>query len=76
VKYFNFQYAGKAIVAGLTALIGGLLLVITGNEGFGDVSVAEWLLVAGTVLGSYGVTYAAPANRGPVNNDGKHEKLG
>jgi hypothetical protein len=50
----------KAFAAGLAALIGGLLLVVTGGEGFGDVTTAEWLIVAGTVLGSYGFTWAVP----------------
>ncbi len=53
----------KAVAAGLAALIGGLLLVVTGGEGIGDVTVAEWLIVAGTVLGSYGFTWAIP-NKG------------
>ena len=44
----------KAIAAGAAALIGGLLLVITGSEGLGDVTVA------GTVLGAYGFTWAVP----------------
>ena len=53
----------KALVAGLAALIGGLLLVVSEGEGFGDVTLTEWLIVAGTVLGSYGFTWAIP-NKG------------
>lgn len=65
MKYFNWSHAGKAIAAGVAALIGALLLVISGNETFADVTVVEWLLVLGTVLGSYGFTYNAPANTIP-----------
>lgn len=64
MKYFDWSYAGKAIVAGLTALIGGLIIIITGNETLADVTFAEWLFVAATVLASYGFTYQAPANKG------------
>ncbi len=50
----------KAFAAGLAALVGGLVLVVTGEDTFADVSVAEWLIVAGMVLGSYGFTWAVP----------------
>ncbi len=51
------KYA-KAIAGGAAALVGGLLLVVTGNETLADVTTAEWLLVAGQVLGTYGFVYA------------------
>lgn len=63
-KYFDWKYAGKAIMTGLTALVGGLIFVVTGNEGFQDVSVAEWLGVVAFVLASYGFTYNAPVKSG------------
>lgn len=56
----RMQSVAKAIVAGIAALIGSLLLVITGGEGFADVTTAEWLVVAGSVLGVYGVTWVVP----------------
>lgn len=69
MKYFDWKFAGKAIAAGLVALIGGLILVITGSETLADVTFAEWLYVALTVLGAYGFTYISPANQGPRSVD-------
>lgn len=40
----------KAIVAFLTSLLGGLALVITGNEGFAAVTTNEWLVLAADVV--------------------------
>lgn len=40
----------KAIVAFLTAALGGLALVVTGNEGFADVSTNEWLVLGADVV--------------------------
>lgn len=50
------QYA-KAIAGGLGALIGSLLLVMSGNETLADVTQVEWLIVAGNVLGTYGIVW-------------------
>lgn len=47
----------KAIWAFFSSLIGGLALVITGHEGFADVTVAEWLVVAGQVVAVVGGVY-------------------
>lgn len=55
----------KAIGSGLAALIGSLLLVLSGNETFGDVTTVEWLLVALNTLGSYGITWSLP-NKPPT----------
>jgi hypothetical protein len=49
--------AAKAFLGALTALIGGLLLVITGNEGFADVTTSEWLLVFLQVVGVFSAVY-------------------
>jgi len=61
------QYA-KAIAGGLAALIGSLLLVMSGNETIADVTQVEWLLVGANTLGSYGIIWKVP-NREP----GAHE---
>lgn len=58
------QKTAKAFLGALTALIGGLLLVVTGNEGFGDVTTAEWLLVALQVIGVFSAVYF-PSNKTP-----------
>ncbi len=49
--------AAKAFLGALTALIGGLLLVISGGEGFSDVTTAEWLLVGLQVIGVFSAVY-------------------
>ena len=45
----------KAVAAALAAVAGSLLLVITGNETFADVTVNEWLVVVLNVLGTFGI---------------------
>ena len=50
----------KAVVAALTAAAASLTLVITGGEGIGDVTTAEWLIVVTAVLASGGFVYAVP----------------
>ena len=50
----------KAVVAGLAAAIGGLLLVMSGPETFSDVTTVEWLIVAGQVLATFGFAYEVP----------------
>jgi hypothetical protein len=47
----------KAIAGGLVALAGSLLLVVTGNETFADVTMNEWLLVIVNTGGVYGVVW-------------------
>ena len=47
----------KAVAAALAAVAGSLLLVITGNETFADVTVNEWLVVVLNVLGTFGITW-------------------
>lgn len=55
----------KAIGGGLAAVVGSLLLVVSGNETLADVTTAEWLLVAFNVLGTYGLVWALP-NKPPT----------
>ena len=50
----------KAVAGGVAAFVGSLMLVITGNEGFSDVTIAEWLLVVFNVLGVFGITWRVP----------------
>jgi len=58
MKRFNpyLKAITAAAVAGLTAL----LLVVSGNETFSDVTLAEGILVALAVLGSGGAVYQVP----------------
>lgn len=62
----DWRTYAKAIVAGIAATVGALLLVVQGNETLADVTFVEWLTVAGLVLGSYGFVYAVP-NKLPTN---------
>jgi hypothetical protein len=59
----HVQSARKAItaalVAGLTALAGVITTLPTG-QGFGNVDLAGWIVVALAVLGGGGITYAIP----------------
>ncbi len=50
----------KAVVAAGVAAVTSLLLIVTGNETFADITIAEWLIVLLAVLGSGGATYAVP----------------
>ncbi len=50
----------KAIVGAAVAAVTALLLVIQGAESFSDVTVAEWLTVALSVLGTAGAVYVVP----------------
>ncbi len=50
----------KAILAGVGAAAGALALILTGDEGFADVSTAEWLSVIMSVLATYGVVWSVP----------------
>lgn len=50
----------KAVAAGAAAVIGSLLLVVSGDETLATVTTAEWLLVALNTLGAFGVTWAIP----------------
>ena len=56
----NWRPYAKAIAAAVAALVAGLALVVTGNEGLSDVTVAEWLVVIGATIGTSGVVYAVP----------------
>ncbi len=50
----------KAYAAAITAGLVTALTVLTGNETWADVTTAERILVALSVLGAGGVTYAVP----------------
>ena len=50
----------KAIVTLLWLIAGALLLVVTGDESFSDVTVAEWLSVIVYVAVGTGLVYATP----------------
>jgi hypothetical protein len=55
----------KAIAGGVGAAIGALLLVVTGNETLADVTTAEWLVVAGSILGNFGLVWVVPNKAKP-----------
>lgn len=50
------KYA-KAIAAFVMSVLGGLAIVITGNEGFGDVTLNEWLVLAADVVATTAAVY-------------------
>jgi hypothetical protein len=54
----------KAVAAAGAAFVGSLALYVTGDEGLGDVTVNEWLLVAGFVFAAFGVVWVVPNRRG------------
>lgn len=56
------QKAAKAFVGATIAAIGGLVIVITGAEGFADVTTNEWLVVAAQTLGVFAGVYF-PTNK-------------
>ena len=47
------NYYIKAIAAVLIVIVAALAAVITGDEGFGDVTTAQWLIVAGAALAEF-----------------------
>lgn len=52
--------AAKAIAAGVAAVLGSLLLFVTGDETLADVTVGEWIAVGVNVLGAYGIVWVVP----------------
>lgn len=54
--------AAKAFIGALIALIGGLVIVVTGSEGFADVTTNEWLVVVGQTLAVFAGVYF-PTNK-------------
>lgn len=50
----------KAVATLLFLIVGALALVITGTEGFGDVTLAEWLAAITFVVLGTGLVYAVP----------------
>ena len=49
----NMNYYIKAIAAVAVVILAALTSVIVGDEGFADVSTAEWLVVAGAALAEF-----------------------
>ncbi len=58
----------KAIRGAAVTLVGALSLVIVGNETIADVTTAEWLIVAGAVLGT-GAVIERARNAAPVEQE-------
>ncbi len=56
------QRSAKAFIGAAIAAIGGLVIVVTGSEGFGDVTTNEWLIVAGQTLAVFAGVYF-PTNK-------------
>ena len=56
------QKSAKAFLGATAALIGGLIIVITGSEGFSDVTTNEWLIVVGQVVAVFAAVYF-PTNK-------------
>jgi len=51
---------GKALAAVLYIVGVNLLVFITGDETFVDVTTREWIFVAVEALGAFGIVYAVP----------------
>jgi len=47
------NYYIKAIAAVLIVVVAALASVITGDDGFADVTTAQWLIVAGAALAEF-----------------------
>ncbi len=47
----------KALFAGLTQLLAGLILVTVGDAGLGAITTNQWLVIALSVLGAGGAVY-------------------
>lgn len=56
----KFAPYAKAIVAGLSGGVFALAGVVQGAATLGDVTTAEWLIVATAVLSSTGITWLVP----------------
>ena len=53
----GIRKAWKAIFAGITQLLAGLILVTVGDEGLGAITTNQWLVIALSVLGAGGAVY-------------------
>lgn len=47
----------KALFAGITQLLAGLILVTVGDAGLGSITTNQWLVIALSVLGAGGAVY-------------------
>ena len=47
----------KALFAGVTQLLAGLILVTVGDAGLGVITTNQWLVIALSVLGAGGAVY-------------------
>lgn len=54
------QRSLKAIVAGLSAFIAALTVVLVGDIGFGDVTDGQWLSAAGLALAAASAVWFTP----------------
>ncbi len=57
---FSLGKYSKAITAFAYIVGVNLLLFITGDETFADVTVREWIFVATEAFGAFGIVYAVP----------------
>lgn len=47
----------QALFAGVTQLLGSLILVTVGGVGLAEINTNQWLIISAAVLGSVGVIY-------------------
>ncbi len=47
----------KAFLGALAAFVGSLALLVTGDETLANVTQAEWIVVAGEVIGVFSAVY-------------------
>lgn len=67
------KHVSKAIVGAVVTFISNLLIHMTGDEGFADVTLVQWLLTVVSTAAAYGLVWKA--TNAPLNDapDGKHE---
>ncbi len=52
----------QALFAGLSQLLGSLILVTVGGVEIGDINTNQWLIISAAVLGAVGVVYGLKSN--------------
>ena len=60
------SYARKAILTALAVVLTNLVTILTGDQNLADVTFVQWLWIALSVLGAFGVTYVVPNGPKPT----------
>lgn len=62
------KYTAKACLTALAVAVSYLSGILTGDQTLADVTFQQWLILAGLVLGAWGVVYAVPNGAKPVSS--------